>query len=86
MGVGLSSTLLSALGTFSPTALLSQVLLGGLSPCIIVSFFVLLDCHLLENCSFLKGNGSVERGGKSWEEKRDGKQVGMREESIFQEK
>lgn len=59
---GVSLTLLLAFGTLSfPLGCLVQI--RRVSGCLLVFCFVLLDCPLLEACSFLKGKGRKHRDG-----------------------
>lgn len=62
MGLDVSLTVLPALATFSPIGLLCSALMGGLLPWLIVFYFIVFGCCLLEGCSFLKGNGGEVEG------------------------
>lgn len=64
----ISSSFAFTMNSFPPTWLPCQVLVWGLSPCLIGSCFACFVCCLLEACSFWIGNwGEVEIGERGWE-------------------
>lgn len=92
-GVGVSLIPLPSLRTLPSIVLLCPAWIQGVLPCLIVPYFVVFDCCLLNGCSFLRRKelGLCKRGDRGYQgEVKRGKIVlrmcCVREEAIFSER